>query len=102
MEVSECTALVTGGAAGIGAAIAADLGARGARVAIADRANAQITADLSRPGTARQMVAEAVDELGGLDLLVNNAGGYSAPTYPANEDWRAPLELNLLAVMEAI
>jgi 3-oxoacyl-[acyl-carrier protein] reductase len=35
-------------------------------------------------------------------VLVNNAGGYSSPTYPANEEWRALLELNLLTVMEAI
>jgi 3-oxoacyl-[acyl-carrier protein] reductase len=102
MELSGCAALVTGGASGIGAAIAADFRARGARVVIADRADADITVDLSRPGTARQMVAEAVEQLGGLDVLVNNAGGYSSPTYPVNEQWRAPLELNLLAVMEAI
>jgi 3-oxoacyl-[acyl-carrier protein] reductase len=69
---------------------------------IADRAEAEITVDLSRPGNAWQMVTEAVEQLGGLDVLVNNAGGYCSPTYPANEEWRAPLELNLLAVMEAI
>ena len=102
MEISGCAALVTGGASGIGAAIAADFRARGASVVIADRAEAEITVDLSRPGNARQMVTEAVEQLGGLDVLVNNAGGYSSPTYPANEEWRAPLELNLLAVMEAI
>ena len=34
-------------------------------------------------------------------MLVNNAGGYSTPTYPDAENWRAPLELNLGAVMEA-
>jgi 3-oxoacyl-[acyl-carrier protein] reductase len=102
VELAGCAALVTGGASGIGAAIAADFRARGASVVIADRADAEITVDLSRPGNARQMVTEAVGQLGGLDVLVNNAGGYSSPTYPANEDWRAPLELNLLAVMEAI
>jgi NAD(P)-dependent dehydrogenase (short-subunit alcohol dehydrogenase family) len=37
-----------------------------------------------------------------LDVLVNNAGGYSSPTYPANDGWRSTLELNLLSVMEAI
>jgi 3-oxoacyl-[acyl-carrier protein] reductase len=102
MEIAGCGALVTGGASGIGAAIAADLRSGGARVVIADRAEAEIAVDLSRPGDARQMVEEAVERLGRLDLLVNNAGGYASPTYPVNEDWRAPLELNLLAVMEAI
>jgi NAD(P)-dependent dehydrogenase (short-subunit alcohol dehydrogenase family) len=103
MEISGCRALVTGGVSGIGAAIADDLRERGARVAVADRAHdAEIVADLSRPGSARRMVEAAVEQLGGLDVLVNNAGGYSSPTYPANANWRAPLELNLLAVMDAI
>jgi NAD(P)-dependent dehydrogenase (short-subunit alcohol dehydrogenase family) len=103
MEVWGCRALVTGGASGIGAAIADDLRERGARIAVADCAHdAEIVADLSRPGSARRMVEAAVAQLGGLDVLVNNAGGYSSPTYPANDNWRAALELNLLAVMEAI
>jgi len=102
VELSGCAALVTGGASGIGAAIAADLRVSGARVVVADRVEAEIPVDLSRPGSARRMVEEAVERLGGLDLLVNNAGGYSPPTYPENDDWRTPLELNLLAVMEAI
>ena len=102
MELSGCAALVTGGASGIGAAIAADLRGRGARVVIADRANAEITADLSRPGSAGRMIHDVLAQLGRLDVLINNAGGYSTPTYPTNDDWRSPLELNLLAVMEAI
>jgi 3-oxoacyl-[acyl-carrier protein] reductase len=102
VDVTDCAVRVTGGASGIGAAIAADLRERGARVAVADLADADITADLSRPGSAARMVAGAVDRLGGLDVLVNNAGGYGSPTYPANDNWRAALELNLLAVMEAI
>ncbi len=48
------------------------------------------------------MVAEAIEHLAGLDVLVNNAGGYSSPTFPINDDWRSPLELNLLSAMEAI
>jgi NAD(P)-dependent dehydrogenase (short-subunit alcohol dehydrogenase family) len=96
------TALVTGGASGIGAAIAAALEAAGAEVLIADRERAPILVDLSRPGEAERMVDEAVERLSGLDVLVCNAGGYSQPTYPANENWRATLELNLGSVMEAI
>lgn len=94
-------ALVTGGASGIGAAIAAALESAGARVVVADRDDAPIRCDLARPGEATRMVAEAVERLGGLDILVNNAGGYTSPTYPENANWRAPLELNLAAVMEA-
>jgi len=102
MELSGCAALVTGGASGIGAAVAAELRDCGARVVIADRKNAEINIDLSCPGSAGQMIRDAIARLGGLDLLINNAGGYSTPTYPTNDDWRSPLELNLLAVMEAI
>jgi 3-oxoacyl-[acyl-carrier protein] reductase len=94
-------ALVTGGASGIGAAIAAALESAGVRVVVADRDDAPIRCDLARPGEAARMVAEAVERLGGLDVLVNNAGGYTSPTYPENANWRAPLELNLGAVMEA-
>jgi NAD(P)-dependent dehydrogenase (short-subunit alcohol dehydrogenase family) len=102
MELARSRALVTGGASGIGAAIAAELEAAGARVLVADRLASDIVVDLTQPGSARPMVSEAIERLAGLDVLVNNAGGYSDPTYPANDDWRAPLELNLLAVMEAI
>ena len=102
MDLSGRAALVTGGASGIGAAIAADLQAAGARVVSADLEPSHIVADLSRPGGARRVVEQAIDLMSGLDVLVNNAGGYSYPTYPANDDWRSPLELNLVSVMEAI
>jgi NAD(P)-dependent dehydrogenase (short-subunit alcohol dehydrogenase family) len=64
VELAGSTALVTGGASGIGAAIAADLEAAGARVVVADRGGSHIVVDLSRPGDARRMVAEAINHLG--------------------------------------
>jgi 2-keto-3-deoxy-L-fuconate dehydrogenase len=102
VEISGSAALVTGGASGIGAATAAALEAAGADVVIADRERAPILVDLSRIGNAKRMIDEALRRLGRLDILVNNAGGYTHPTYPASDDWRAPLELNLGCVMEAI
>ena len=102
MNLAGRRALVTGGASGIGEAIASALEQAGAEVLIADREHATILVDLSRPGAAERMVGEAIERLSGLDVLVNNAGGYSRPTYPANDAWRAALELNLGSVMEAI
>jgi 3-oxoacyl-[acyl-carrier protein] reductase len=102
VDLTGRAAHVTGGAAGIGAAVVSALEARGAEVVVADLQDAPILVDLRRPGDARRMVDEAVERLGRLDVLVNNAGGFSTPTYPANDDWRAPLELNLGSVMEAI
>ena len=102
MVLTDRAALVTGGASGIGAAIARALQSRGADVVIADLREAPILVDLSHPGSAARMAEEAIRRLGRLDVLVNNAGGFSHPVYPANDDWRAPLELNLGSVMEAI
>lgn len=87
-------ALVTGGDSGIGRAVAIAFAREGADVAItylpgaeeddaeesvrwvrdAGRRGVAIGADLTRPEECRRAVREAVEALGGLDLLVNNAG----------------------------
>jgi pteridine reductase len=81
-------ALVTGGTGRVGTAIAARLERDGWSVLAAGRADG----DLADPGAARALVARAVDELGGLDLLVNAAGEGFAPK-PVDEldeaDWDA-------------
>jgi pteridine reductase len=81
-------ALVTGGTGRVGSAISAHLERDGWSVLAAGRADG----DLGNPGAARALVARAVEELGGLDLLVNAAGEGFAPT-PVDEldeaDWDA-------------
>ena len=75
-------ALVTGGGAGIGRAIVERLVDDGAQVACVQRSDARglpagataLAHDLSDPGACRAAVEAACDIMGGLDLLVNNAG----------------------------
>jgi pteridine reductase len=81
-------ALVTGGMGRVGSAIAARLERDGWSVLAAGRDDG----DLADPAAAQALVARAVDELGGLDLLVNAAGEGFAPR-PVDEldeaDWDA-------------
>src|SRR6184192_976606 len=69
-------ALVTGGTGRVGSAIASRLEVAGWSVLAAGRPDG----DVSRPNEARALVARAVSELGGLDLLVNGASEGFAPT----------------------
>jgi pteridine reductase len=86
--MSEPRALVTGGTGRVGRAIASRLEQEGFRVVAAGRARG----DLSRPEGARGLVADAVAELGGLDLLVNAASeGFTPQEVEAvgEDDWEA-------------
>jgi NAD(P)-dependent dehydrogenase (short-subunit alcohol dehydrogenase family) len=101
------TALVTGGASGIGAAIADVLTEQGARVAVLDRGASDqdgivsVRADVSDDGAVRAAVASAVAELGGLDVLVNNAGIGAQGGIDANDDaeWHRVLDVNVLGLV---
>ena len=101
-------ALVTGGASGIGAAVTEALVSRGARVAVLDLRAAQapgralaITCDVSSDASVRTAVKEAAASLGGLDLLVNNAGVGAQGTVEDNDDdeWHRVLDVNLLGMV---
>jgi NAD(P)-dependent dehydrogenase (short-subunit alcohol dehydrogenase family) len=98
--------LVTGGSSGIGAATARLLAERGARVAVLDRQGDPeppligVRADVSDDAAVRAAVAEAVARLGGLDLLVNNAGIGAQGTVEDNDDdeWRRVFDINVLGM----
>ncbi|HUC26110.1 MAG TPA: SDR family NAD(P)-dependent oxidoreductase [Streptosporangiaceae bacterium] len=104
-------AIITGGSSGIGAATARAFTARGSQVAIAGRNVpalkhvAEVTnavclpGDLREPGCAERTVDAAVDALGGLDIVVSNAGiGWAGPFASMNEaDIDSLLDVNLRA-----
>ena len=92
------TAVVTGGLQGIGAAIAKRLEASGAKVLIWDVAAKKDPVDVSDAAAVERATAAALAQLGGIDVLVNNAGvaGLNVPTvdYPV-EEWERVLKVNL-------
>ncbi len=101
-------ALVTGGASGIGAAIARRLTAGGARVAVLDRTvndlpddTVGVQADISDDAAVRAAVDSAVQRLGGLDILVNNAGIGAQGGVDDNDDeeWHRVLDVNVVGMV---
>jgi NAD(P)-dependent dehydrogenase (short-subunit alcohol dehydrogenase family) len=106
VELRGAVALVTGGAAGLGAVIASRLAARGARVVVADLASKEggfVRCDLRVPADIEAGIDAVCSRHGGLDVLVNNAGGASDVSFPdaSAAQWGALLDLNLRAPMLA-
>jgi len=106
--------IVTGGSKGLGAAIAKELVGEGARVAICSRNETEILAaaaalgavyaqatDVTDPEQVRDFVARSAEELGGIDFLVNNAGG----AHPGNfgtltdGDWAADYDVKVFSLI---
>ncbi|MHB8860047.1 MAG: SDR family NAD(P)-dependent oxidoreductase [Thermoleophilia bacterium] len=110
-DLSGKTAIVTGGAVGIGAGIAYRLSEAGANVVIADidpdkaektsqqlpGSGIAVRTDVSKEEDVANMVRKAVDAFGGLDVMVNNAGIY--PMKPSLDmtvdEWERVLDINL-------
>ncbi|BFV55648.1 SDR family oxidoreductase [Kitasatospora sp. CMC57] len=109
-DLAGLTALVTGGASGIGLATARLLSERGAEVAVLDLdpsgAGASLrgfTADVADDASVRSAVGAAAEALGGIDILVNNAGIGAIGTVEDNDDeqWRRVLDVNVLGIVRA-
>jgi NAD(P)-dependent dehydrogenase (short-subunit alcohol dehydrogenase family) len=107
-------AIVTGGAQGIGRAIADRLAADGARIVVADLKGAEaaaarydggvgLTVDVASEADVERMTADTVERCGGVDILVNNAGLYaSLAMRPFDqipvEEWRQVMDVNVLSM----
>lgn len=116
MKLADKRVLITGGSSGIGLALAEELCAKGAAVVITGRRQAAvseavnslrakrgraegISADVTTDAGRTASVQEALSALGGLDVLVNNAGGVRASRLEGTteEDIRTMIDVNLLA-----
>ena len=112
MELERAVCIVTGASSGIGAATARQLSGLGAKVVLAARRTDRIealahdlpdslavTTDVTVGGDVERMVARAIDALGRVDVLVNNAGqGLHVPLAQLDPvDLRAVFELNVVA-----
>ncbi len=107
-------AIVTGGAQGIGRAIAGGLAGEGARVVVADLQHAEeaagdfpdgvgLTVDVSSEEDTARMVRETVERCGSVDILVNNAGLYASLkmrpfTEIPLEEWNRVMEVNVASM----
>jgi NAD(P)-dependent dehydrogenase (short-subunit alcohol dehydrogenase family) len=102
--------LVTGGSRGIGAAVASLLLDGGAQVVTTARSRTEdtpsastfISADIRTPDGARRLVDQTLETLGGLDILINNAGAarvYPSATAIPEQEWQDSLDINFLSAV---
>ncbi len=104
-ELSGLAAIVTGGGSGIGLATARLLASRGARVAVLDLKPGEeflgLTADVTDDASVRLAVDAAADGLGGIDIVINNAGIGAIGTVADNPDeqWHQVFDVNVVGMV---
>jgi NAD(P)-dependent dehydrogenase (short-subunit alcohol dehydrogenase family) len=94
-------AIVTGGASGIGAAVVSLLRERGFEVAVLDRDPCDFVVDVTDAAAVEAAVRAAAERLGGLDVVVNNAGVGAAGTVADNDDeeWHRVYDINVVGMV---
>lgn len=106
-EFDNLVAVVTGGASGLGAATAALLVERGARVAVLDRSvdglsddYFGVVCDITDTDAVNAAIASVVERFGGIDIVINNAGIGAAGNIADNDDdeWHRVLDVNVVGL----
>lgn len=120
MGMEGLTAFVTGASQGIGRVIALELADRGANVALAARGDGihetasefddesralPVETDVTDEDSVAESIAATVEEFGGLDCLVNNAG-IAGPTAPVEdvtvEEWEHTMDVNVTGAFRCV
>jgi NAD(P)-dependent dehydrogenase (short-subunit alcohol dehydrogenase family) len=99
-EFDGLVAVVTGGASGIGRAVAEELTTRGAQVGVLDLTGTEFVCDVTDDGTVRRAVTAVAERFGRIDVLVNNAGIGAQGTVAGNDDaeWLAVFDVNVVGI----
>ena len=113
LGLNDKVCVVTGASSGIGRALSAQLAAEGAQVLMVARDPDRLSAaagevgaewmavDVTEPDAAERIIACCAEQMGGVDVLVNNAGTSFAksPDELTDEDWQGQWELHVMASM---